>query len=130
MTLISLDFALLWLVTGILYYVFPLKKRWTVLLLSSLVFYFIGGLSTGYFMLFTIVCIWLVALWLDKYNNIQKEYLNSHPELTRDEKKQYRLSVQHKKRLVLALGLVVCFGFLVFLIFYIQQFDLTHHKLF
>lgn len=115
MTLISLDFALLWLVTGILYYIFPLKKRWTVLLLSSLVFYFIGGLSTGYFMLFTIVCIWLVALWLDKYNNIQKKHLNSHPELTRDEKKQYRLSVQHKKRLVLALGLVVCFGFLVFL---------------
>ena len=130
MTLISLDFALLWLVTGILYYAFPLKKRWTVLLGSSLVFYFIGGISTGYFMLLTTVCIWLVALWLDKHNNIQKAYLAAHPELTRDEKKQYRLSVQHKKRLILALGLVVCFGFLVFLKYFNflsgQAFSILH----
>lgn len=130
MTLISLDFALLWLATGILYYVFPLKKRWTVLLASSFVFYFIGGLSTGYFMLFTTVCIWLVALWLDKHNKIQKDYLNAHPDLSRDEKKQYRLAVQHKNRLILALGLVVCFGFLVFLKYFnfisSQTFSILH----
>ncbi len=115
MTLLSLEFAVLWIVTGLAYFLFPLKWRWTVLLASSFVFYFYGGLSTGYFMIFTIICIWLVAMWLDKYNNIQKDYLTSHPDLTRDEKKAYRLSIQHKKRLILALGLVVCFAFLVFL---------------
>ena len=130
MTLISFEFALLWLVTGILYYAIPLKKRWVVLLGSSLVFYFIGGISTGYFMLFTVACIWLIALWLDKFNKIQKAYLDAHPDMSRDKKKKYRLFIQRKKRLILALGLVVCFGFLVFLKYFNflseQTFSILH----
>ena len=115
MTLLSIEFAVLWAVTTVLYFIFPLKYRWTVLLASSFVFYFYGGISTGYFMIFTIICIYAIALWLDSYNNKQKKYLADNPQLTRDEKKAYKLSVQHKKRMILALGLVICFSFLVFL---------------
>lgn len=115
MTLLSIEFAVLWAVTTVLYFVFPLKYRWTVLLASSFVFYFYGGISTGYFMIFTVICIYATALWIDSYNQKQKKYLADNPALTRDEKKAYKLAIQHKKRLILAAGLVLCFSFLVFL---------------
>ncbi|MBR5826498.1 MAG: MBOAT family protein [Clostridia bacterium] len=115
MTLISVEFALLWVITAILYYIFPLKYRWTVLLASSGVYYFFSGLKTGYFMLISIAVIWFVALVLDKYNENHKQYLKEHADLTRDEKKALKAKVQKKKRLVLTCGLVLCFGMLVFL---------------
>lgn len=115
MTLISFEFAALWLITFVLYFIFPLKYRWTVLLASSAVFYFSEGIGTGYFMLITIAVIWLIGLVLDKFNIEHKAYLKDHPDITRDEKKALKAKVQKKKRLVLSAGLVVCFGFLVFL---------------
>lgn len=115
MTLISIEFALLWLITALVYFIFPLKYRWTVLLAASAVFYFSGGIGSGYFMLLTIAVIYVVALILDKYNIALKQHLKDHPELTRDEKKAVKQSFQKKKRLVLSAGLVICFGFLVFL---------------
>lgn len=127
MTLISVEFALLWLVTAILYFVFPLKYRWTVLLASSAVFYFWGYLGADpsknsplamFFTLsivYTIAVVYAVAIFLDKHNVRHKAYLKEHPDLTRDEKKTLKAQVQKKKRKVLALGLVFCFGLLVFL---------------
>lgn len=115
MTLLSVEFAVFWLATALLYFVFPLKYRWTVLLGSSLVFYFFGGLGTGYFMLFTVAVVYVTALLLDKHNKAHKEYLKNNTELTRDEKKALKQKVQKKKRLILSAGLVICFAFLVFL---------------
>ena len=115
MTLISIEFAALWAITFVLYYIIPLKYRWTVLLASSAVFYFWNGLRTGYFMLLTVAVIWIVALILDKFNENHKAYLKSHTDITREEKKALKAKVQKKKRLVLTAGLVICFGFLVFL---------------
>lgn len=115
MTLLSVEFALLFLITAILYFVFPLKFRWIVLLASSIAFYFYGGTGTGFFMLFTILCIYVDALWLDRLSRTQREYFENNPELAKTEKQSYRSKIQHKKRLVLALGLVICIGFLVYL---------------
>ncbi len=115
MTLISVEFALFWLVTALLYFAFPLKHRWTVLLGSSLVFYFWNGIGTGYFMLFTVAVVYVTGLLLDKENIAQKAFLKSHPDLTRDEKKALKQKVQKKKRLILTAGLVISFAFLVFL---------------
>lgn len=130
MTLISFQFAVLLAVTTLLYFCFPLKYRWTVLLASSAVFYFFGGIGTGYFMVISIVCIYLIGLWLDKYNKAQKAYLKEHPDLTKEEKKAYRLDIQHKKRLILAFGLVTCFSILVFLKYFnflsAQTFSVLH----
>jgi len=130
MTLLSVDFAVLFAITTLVYFIFPLKYRWTVLLASSVVFYFYGGIGTGFFMVIAIVCIYLIGLWLDKFNRTQKQYLKDHPDLTRDEKKAYRGEIQHKKRLILALGLVVCFGILVFLKYFnflsSQAFSILH----
>ena len=62
MTLISLDFAILLAITAVLYFIIPLKYRWIVLLASSAAFFFYGGIGTGYFLVFTIICIYLIAL--------------------------------------------------------------------
>lgn len=115
MTLLSIGSAVLFMMTAVLYFLIPLRSRWIVLLTSSIVFYFYGGIGTGFFMVLTILCIYVTALWLDRYNQTQREYLKDHPDLSRTEKKAYRGKIQHKKRLVLALGLVICFGFLVYL---------------
>ena len=115
MTLLSFESAVLFMMTAVLYFLIPLRSRWIVLLTSSIIFYFYGGIGTGFFMVLTIVCIYVTALWLDRYNQTQREYLKDHPDLSRTEKKTYRGKIQHKKRLILALGLVICFGFLVYL---------------
>lgn len=115
MTLLSVESAVLFVITAILYFLIPLRFRWIVLLASSIVFYFYRGVGTGFFMVLTIVCIYVTALWLDRFNLAQKEYLENSPDLSRAEKKAYRGKIQHKKRLILALGLVICFGFLVYL---------------
>ena len=115
MTLISVEFALFWLVTALLYFAIPLRHRWTVLLGSSLVFYFWNGIGTGYFMLFTVAVVYVTGLLLDKENVAQKAFLKSHPDLTREEKKALKQKVQKKKRLILTVGLVISFAFLVFL---------------
>lgn len=115
MTMISVKFAVLWLVAAVVYFIFPLKYRWTVLLAASAVFYFSGGIGTGYFMIFTIAVIYFAALFLDKLNTELKQKLKDQPELTRDEKKALKQAFQSKKRIVLTIGLVICFGFLVFL---------------
>ena len=115
MTLISVEFALLLIATAFIYFIFPLKYRWTVLLLSSLVFYFSGGLGTGYFMIFGAVTIWIIALILDKYNEKVQNHLKQNPDLTRAEKKEFKTAIQKKKRLILTIGLVICFSFLIFL---------------
>lgn len=115
MTLISFEFALLLIATALVYFLFPLKYRWTVLLASSMVFYFFGGLGTGYFMIITVAVIWLVAKLLDKQNQSSKQYLQDNPDLTREEKKKYKATIQKKKRLILTIGLVICFSVLVFL---------------
>ncbi len=115
MTMISVKFAVLWLVAAVVYFIFPLKYRWTVLLAASAVFYFSGGIGTGYFMILTIAVIYFVALFLDKLNEELKQKLKDSPELTRDEKKALKQAFQTKKRVILSIGLVICFGFLVFL---------------
>ena len=118
MTLISIEFACLWAITALLYFLFPLKHRWTVLLASSLVFYFYGGLGTGYFMLFSVAVVYGIGRWLDTCNQTQKQYLDKNKDLSRDEKKSYRLKMQSKKRKILALGIVVILSFLIFLKFF------------
>lgn len=115
MSLLSLEFAVFWLITTVLYFVFPLKYRWTVLLASSFVFYFYGGIKTGYFMLLSVLCVYITARFLDKYNEKQKRYFKENPNLTREEKKAFKAQNQKIKRRILAVGLVICFGFLVFL---------------
>ena len=114
MDIVSIDFAVLWIITAIVYFVFPLKHRWLVLLASSIFFYVKSGLIGTSVMLGACLVVWYVALKLDKKIEENKLYLSEHPDISKDEKKKLKAALQKDKRKVLSLGLVLCFACLFF----------------
>lgn len=116
----SLNFILFVALTVLVYFLFPLKKqKWTVLLVASYVFYLFAGYKYVAFILFTTVSTYLFALWINRIGVKSKEMLKLNKQTwDRDKKKKFKNSIKHKKRLVMALVLVVNFGILAFLKYY------------
>lgn len=116
----SLNFILFVALTVLVYFLFPLKKqKWTVLLVASYVFYLFAGYKYVAFILFTTVSTYLFALWINRIGLKSKETLKLNKQTwDRDKKKKFKNSIKHKKRLVMALVLVVNFGILAFLKYY------------
>ncbi|MCI6615515.1 MBOAT family O-acyltransferase [Ruminococcus sp.] len=116
----SLNFILFVALTVLVYFLFPLKKqKWTVLLVASYVFYLFAGYKYVAFILFTTVTTYLFALWINRIGVKSKETLKLNKQTwDRDKKKKFKNSIKHRKRLVMALVLVVNFGILAFLKYY------------
>lgn len=116
----SLNFILFVALTVLVYFLFPLKKqKWTVLLVASYVFYLFAGYKYVAFILFTTITTYLFALWINRIGVKSKETLKLNKQTwDRDKKKKFKNSIKHKKRLVMALVLVVNFGILAFLKYY------------
>ena len=74
MDIVSLQFTALWLIAAVVYYIFPLKHRWLVLLASSVYFYVKSGLIGTAVMYSASLVVWLVALMLDKKAEAMKKY--------------------------------------------------------
>ena len=104
----------------LVYFLFPLKKqKWTVLLVASYVFYLFAGYKYVAFILFTTVSTYLFALWINRIGVKSKETLKLNKQTwDRDKKKKFKNSIKHRKRLVMALVLLVNFGILAFLKYY------------
>ena len=116
----SLNFILFVALTVLVYFLFPLKKqKWSVLLVASYVFYLFAGYKYVAFILFTTVSTYLFALWINRIGVKSKETLKLNKQTwDRDKKKKFKNSIKHKKRLVMALVLLVNFGILAFLKYY------------
>lgn len=116
----SLNFILFVALTVLVYFLFPLKKqKWTVLLVASYVFYLFAGYKYVAFILFTTVSTYLFALWINRIGVKSKETLKLNKQTwDRDKKKKFKNSIKHRKRLVMALVLLVNFGILAFLKYY------------
>lgn len=116
----SLNFILFVALTVLVYFLFPFKKqKWTVLLVASYVFYLFAGYKYVAFILFTTVSTYLFALWINRIGVKSKETLKLNKQTwDKDKKKKFKNSIKHKKRLVMALVLVVNFGILAFLKYY------------
>lgn len=116
----SLNFILFVALTVLVYFLFPLKKqKWTVLLVASYIFYLFAGYKYVAFILFTTVSTYLFALWINRIGVKSKETLKLNKQTwDKDKKKKFKNSIKHKKRLVMALVLVVNFGILAFLKYY------------
>lgn len=116
----SLNFILFVALTVLVYFLFPLKKqKWTVLLVASYVFYLFAGYKYVAFILFTTVSTYLFAFWINRIGVKSKETLKLNKQTwDKDKKKKFKNSIKHKKRLVMALVLVVNFGILAFLKYY------------
>lgn len=121
MDIVSLEFTALWLIAAVIYFIFPLKHRWLVLLAASVYFYVKSGLIGTAVMYSAALVVWFVALKLDKKTEAYKLCLSEKPDITRDEKKELKAVLQKDKRKVLALGLVICFV-LLFIFKYLNTF--------
>ena len=104
----------------LVYFLFPKKNyRWTVLLAASIFFYLVAGYTYAMFIVFTAVSTFLTGLWIDKIARDSKKYLKENKKtLSRDEKKKFKSKTKVRKRLVMALVLVLNFGILAFLKYY------------
>ena len=55
------------------YYLIPLKYRWIVLLVASVVFYAIISTNLTPFICFTAISVWMCAKYIDKKNNSDED---------------------------------------------------------
>lgn len=104
----------------LVYFLFPLKKqKWVVLLAASYVFYLFAGYKYVAFILFTTISTYLIALWIEKISTSSKAVIKQNKaDWSREQKKKYKDKIKTRKRLVMALCLVLNFGILAFLKYY------------
>ena len=116
----SLNFILFVLVTMLLYFALPLKKcKWPVLLVASIFFYAVAGYKFAFFILFTSLSTYFIALWIQHVSNSSKALLKTKKsEWDRNQKKAYKNKIKVQKRLIMTLALVINFGILAFLKYY------------
>ncbi|MGN0457063.1 MAG: MBOAT family O-acyltransferase [Acutalibacteraceae bacterium] len=120
MSYTSINFLFFVLATMLVYFLFPLKKqKWVVLLAASYVFYFFAGYKYVAFILFTTISTYLIALWIEKITTSSKAVIKQNKaDWSREQKKKYKDKIKTRKRLVMALCLVLNFGILAFLKYY------------
>ncbi|MBR5406330.1 MAG: MBOAT family protein [Lachnospiraceae bacterium] len=133
MSFISIDFALFAIAVLVLYYCFPKKYRWVILLIASYVFYGMTGIENFAYILVTTVSAYICAWLIENRGTKQKIYLSENKDkLTKEEKKSYKASVKKKQKLILTVCLILNFGILLYLkyvdwsIAYINLFRLTY----
>ena len=112
MSYTSINFIFFVLATVLVYFLLPFKKyRWVVLLVASVTFYALAGYQFAGFILFTTASAYLIARWLDKISVRSKAELKAHKaDWSRDDKKNYKNKIKVRKRLVMALYLVLHVG--------------------
>lgn len=110
MGITSTVFVLFVLLTGIVYYAFPEKKRWTVLLCAGILFYAYSSLKALCYFVITIVATYFFARLMQKIQDKYDALLLSTTD--KDEKKFLKAKCKKYKKLVLSLSLLFAFGIL------------------
>lgn len=116
MTLISFEFLLLVLITGIVYFAIPekLKKfQWTILLVSGLFFYIYTCNKYSFYLLATVLSTYFGGRWLQSVNDKSASFIKSNKGVwSAEERKAYKKKTQNRKKGIVALILVFNFGIL------------------
>lgn len=111
MTFLSPAF-LAFLAAGIiLFFICPVKYRWTVLLAVSVAFYTISGVEYLPFILVSTLSIYFTAVKMGKNWELQDEELKN-PKLGREDKKEIRNTYKRKNKKILMLALLFNIGLL------------------
>ncbi len=98
----SLNFILFLSVCIILYYLFPLKARWFVLLVGSVFFYVCAGIEKLIYVIGTALVSYIITMLIDRIYNSDK-----YASLDQTKKKK-------KAKFWLMLGIVLIVGFLIY----------------
>lgn len=112
MSFLSFTFLIFILASLFVYYVFPKKFQWGVLLAANIVFYAFSGIGNFVFIIASSLVTFFCAKIVYKMNANLKERKNA---LSKEEFKTEKQRVQKNKRKVLVLMLFINVGILVYL---------------
>ena len=117
MAVFSLNFIAFVGIAVLLYYLVPRKYQWMLLLIFSILFYYIsGGLKAGIFIVITIANTFYGALTIERITEKTRQTIkNSEHPLTRDEKKAIRAKARDKRHKIFLLSLLINLGMLIVL---------------
>ena len=115
MNFYSASFILFCAVVVLVYFLFPKKFRWCVLLTASYFFYFLNSQWLLLVHFGTAIFTWVIGLWINRINTQGKEFLKDNPDLSREEKKAHKEKTKKNAQKVLWLGIIVDLGILLFL---------------
>ena len=97
----------------LLYYVFPKRIRWTVLLAASVIFYAAGGGWYLPFIAVTVVSTHVLAWRISKMAKAAEDYIAAHrEEMSKEERKAYKAREKRRRLVLLVAALVFNFGIL------------------
>lgn len=111
MTINSLNFVLFVAIVCLIYFVFPKKIKWVVLLVANYIFYFICSKWLIVYMLITTLSIYILALIMGKIDVKTKE--KCREEADRKIKKEIKNKEKRNKKLLVALAVLINFGILI-----------------
>lgn len=109
MSLVSTGFLLFLLAGVIVYYIIPKKMQWVWLLVLSCFYYLCSGYKTIIFIITTTIVTYFAGVFLNKENERIK---NISAQADRSEKKKIKEDVKRRKKLIVAVLLVIIFGIL------------------
>ena len=112
MAINSLTYIAFIFVVCLIYFIVPKKIKWVVLLLASYIFYFISSSKLMIFMLLTTLSIYIAALVMGKIDEKTKQKAEK---IEKDAKKQLKQKAKRNKKWVIAITVIINFGFLIFL---------------
>lgn len=113
MAINSLKFILFVAMTCILYFVFPKKVKWLVLLIASYTFYFLSSGKLIAFLLASTISIYLAGLALGKIDAKTKQICKGLED--KQQKKQVKHKAKTKKKWIIVITILINFGLLAFL---------------
>ncbi|MDO5539804.1 MAG: MBOAT family O-acyltransferase [Eubacteriales bacterium] len=107
MTFLSGSFFVFILAVVLLYYIMPLKGRWVVLLLASILFYLSWGWKAFAVVLFSSLLVYLSARWMEKIYARQSEKIKNS-DMNAAEKKKCKQQAKKKcHRILIFTGFVL-----------------------
>lgn len=113
MSYTSLEFALFIIILYPVYYLFPKKYQWTILLAGSAFFYVFIMKFYSLYILATIISIYLAGIYIDGNLRHTSETVKANKEVwSKDERKAYKKSQEKKNKLILVIALLFNFGIL------------------
>lgn len=119
MSYTSLRFMVFVAVCFALYYVFPRKRRWWVLLAASMGFYAIVCLKYIPFIIMTSLSTYAGGLLLQEYIDISGLCIKSNKSIwSREEKAQFKTKTERVRKIITTSILILNFGILGFLKYY------------
>lgn len=123
MSYMSFEFFILYFgITYLLYWVFPKKAKWTVLLVGSFLFYLFASGGHFVFLILSTVVIWLTGLGIQKLND---NFNQKEKSLEQEEIKALKTKCNNYKLAILTVG--VLFNVLFILVSkYANCFDLNN----